>query len=190
MISTEVSSLAAHNKGLIERGTRKEVLKDEMPENPNIMGGRFVVTIKDSGTSKEIYKARYVVQGFRHKKKASLVHDAFKSKQQSTKLLIGLAAIFAYRIFSTYVTQAYLQSAEPLMRDVYIKPSAEFERNANQVLKLLRPLYGLADSGDCWGSMLLNHLEEELGMKQTAGDPAMCFKILDSNYKRCVRHSL
>jgi hypothetical protein len=34
------------------------------------------------------------------------------------------------------------------MRDVYIKPSAEFELNANQVLKFLRPLYGLADSGD------------------------------------------
>jgi hypothetical protein len=24
-------------------------LKDEMPEKPNIMGGRFVLTIKDSG---------------------------------------------------------------------------------------------------------------------------------------------
>jgi hypothetical protein len=41
-----------------------------------------------------------------------------------------------------------LQSAEPLMRDVYIKPSAELEFSANQVLKLLRPLYGIADSGD------------------------------------------
>jgi hypothetical protein len=79
----------------------------------NIMGGRFVLTIKDSGTSKEIYKARYVVQGFRDKKKNSLIHDASTQKQQSTKLLIGLAAIFGLRIFSTGVTQAYLQSAEP-----------------------------------------------------------------------------
>jgi hypothetical protein len=61
------------------------------------------------------------------------------------------------------------------MRDVYIKPSAEFELNANQVLKLLRPLYGLADSGDYCGSTLINHLKEELGMKQTVGDPAMFF---------------
>jgi hypothetical protein len=41
-------------QGLIERGMRKVVLKDEMPENPNIMGGRFVLTIKDFDTSKEI----------------------------------------------------------------------------------------------------------------------------------------
>jgi hypothetical protein len=62
------------------------------------------------------------------------------------------------------------------MGDIYIKPSAVFDLNANQVLTLLRPLYGLADSGDSWGSTLLNHLKEELGMKQTVGDPAMfCF---------------
>jgi hypothetical protein len=114
-------------------------VKDEMPENPSIMGGRFVLTMKDSGTSKEIYKARYVVQGFRDKKKTSLVHDAYTSKQQSSKLLIGLAASFGYRIFSTDVTQGYLQSPKPSMRCVYIKPSTEFELNANQVLKLLRP---------------------------------------------------
>jgi hypothetical protein len=90
-----------------------------MPENPNIMGGRFLLTIKDSGTSKEIYKARYFVQGLRDKKKTSLVQDASTSKQQSTKLLIGLAAISGYRIFSTDGTQAYLQSAKSLMRGVY-----------------------------------------------------------------------
>jgi hypothetical protein len=128
-----------------------------MLENPNIMGGRFVLTIKESGTSKEIYKARYVVQGFRDKKKSTLVHDASTSMQQSTKLLIGLAAIFGYRIFSTDVTQAYLQSAEPLMSDVYIKALAEFELNANQVLKALRPLHGLSDLDDYWRNTLLNH---------------------------------
>jgi hypothetical protein len=110
------------------------------------MGGRFVLTIEDSGTRKEIYMERYVVQGFRTKMKASLIHDASTSKQQSTN---GLAASFGHRIFSTDVTQAYLQSAELLMRDVYIKPSAEFELHANQVLNLLRTLYGMADSVDC-----------------------------------------
>jgi Reverse transcriptase (RNA-dependent DNA polymerase) len=97
-----------------------------MPENPNILGSRFVLTIKDSGTNHELYKARYVVQGFRDKKNTSLVHDASMTKQQSTKLLVGLAAIFGYRVFSTDVMQAYLQSAEPLMRDVDISTSAEF----------------------------------------------------------------
>jgi hypothetical protein len=75
------------------------------------------------------------------------------------------------------------------MRYVYIKPSAEFDLNANQVLKLLRQLYGLANSGDYWRSTLLNHLKEELGMKQTVGDPAMFFKMLDSKLQgMCATH--
>ena len=50
-------------EGLIKRGTWKIVKKDEVPQNANVLGGRFVLTIKDSGTNKEVYKARYVVQG-------------------------------------------------------------------------------------------------------------------------------
>jgi hypothetical protein len=42
-------------QGLVVRGTWKVVMKEEMPENPNIMGGRFVLMAKDSGTRKEIY---------------------------------------------------------------------------------------------------------------------------------------
>ena len=43
--------------GLIERGTWKIVAKDEVPENANVMGGRFVLAIKDEGTDKEVWKA-------------------------------------------------------------------------------------------------------------------------------------
>jgi hypothetical protein len=48
-------------QGIIECGTWKVVLNDEMLENQNIMGGRFVLMIKESGTSNEIYKARCIV---------------------------------------------------------------------------------------------------------------------------------
>jgi len=108
-------------------------LNDEMPEGANIMGGRFVLAIKDEGTDKEVWKARYVVQGYRDKMKTSLVHDSSKARQQSTRLLVGLAAIFDFRLFSTDVTQAYLQSSDDLMRDAYIKPSKEFDLSSEQV---------------------------------------------------------
>jgi hypothetical protein len=36
---------------LIKRGTWKVILKDEMPKNANLMGGRFLLTIKNSGTN-------------------------------------------------------------------------------------------------------------------------------------------
>ena len=56
------------------------------------------------------------------------------------------------------------------MRDVYIKPSREFALGPDQVLKLLKPPYGLAESGDYCGRTLKRYLIEELGMKQNISD--------------------
>ena len=176
-------------EGLIKRGTWKIVAKDEVPDNANVLGGRFVLTIKDSGTNKEVYKARYVVQGHADKLKSSLVHDNPTARQFSVKILIGLAAIFGFRLFSTDVTQAYLQSAEKLMRDVYIKPSAEFELSPDLLLKLLKPLYGLADSGDYWGRTLRDHILKDMGMSATTTDGAFFYKqIANQLAGLCATH--
>jgi hypothetical protein len=74
------------------------------------------------------------------------------------------------------VTQAYLQSTEPLRRDVFVKPTADFDISEDKMLKLIRPLYGLADSGDYWGKTLLTHITEDLEMTSTIGDPALFYK--------------
>jgi hypothetical protein len=57
--------------GLIRRGTWKVVWKEELEQDANIMSGRFVVSIKHSGTNEEMLKARFVAQGYRDKAKTS-----------------------------------------------------------------------------------------------------------------------
>ena len=123
---------------MIENGTWKLVCKSEVPKNVNNLGGRFVLAIKDEGTKDEVWRARFVVQGYRDKLKTSLVHDTATPTQRSTRIFIGLAAICGFRLFSTDVTQAYLQSAEKRMRDVYIKPTGDFELDQDKLLKLLK----------------------------------------------------
>ena len=176
-------------QGLIDRGTWKVVLKDELPDDANILKGRFVLAIKDGGTDKEIWKARYVVQGYKDHLKQSLVHDATTAGNYSVRMLVGLASLFGFRLYSTDVTKAYLQSAESLMRDVYIQPSKEFELGPNQMLKLLKPLYGLADSGDYCGRTLRHHLESTIGMQSATTDGALFFKLLgDQLFGLCATY--
>lgn len=163
-------------EGLISRGTWKLVLRDDVPKNANILGGRFVLTIKDAETDKPIFKAIYVVQGHRDKEKNFLVHDAQTMRQSSIRMVIALAAVFEFPIWSHDVSQAYLQSADELMRDVYIKPSQEFELGPYHLLKLLKPLYGLSDSGDYWHVTFAKHIQQDLGMVKMIGDMSAFYK--------------
>lgn len=82
--------------GLISRDTWKIICERDLSSDANILGGRFanrehVLTLKDIGTGKEFYKARYVVQGHRDKEKAYLVHDSTTLQQQT---LLGVRNSF------------------------------------------------------------------------------------------------
>jgi Reverse transcriptase (RNA-dependent DNA polymerase) len=123
-------------EGIFDKGTWAVTVSSDVPTGANILSGRFVITIKDVGTNKEIYKARYVVQGHRDKEKTSMVHHNTTARQQSTRLLVGLAAIFGFRVCTHDVQQAYLQSAENLLRDVYLKPPAVLNLSSDTMLKL------------------------------------------------------
>lgn len=103
-----------------------------------------------------------------------MVHSASTLQPQSIRLLLSLAAIFDFDIWTSDVRQAYLQSAEPLARDIFIAhPVPEFELEPSQCLKLLKHLYGLCESGDLWHETLDKHHREDLGMNPMRSDPAL-----------------
>jgi hypothetical protein len=164
--------------GLVKRRTWNVALKSEIPANANILRGRFVLAVKDSGTDNEIFKARYVDREFNDIGKAHLIHDSSVSKAECTRMILSLAAIFGFRISSSDVTQAYVQSTHNLTRDLIINPEGAIELPADHVLKLFKPLYGLCDAGDHWSRTYHKHLMEDLKLKPTVNDPALFFKAV------------
>lgn len=103
-------------KGLQRRETWRIIRKRDLPPQANILGGRFVLTLKNLGTNEETAKARYVAQGNRDKEKPHMVHNITTLRQSSTRLIISVAAVKGFRIFAHDVKQAYLQSEEKLQR--------------------------------------------------------------------------
>jgi hypothetical protein len=92
---------AAKNKeirGLLERGTFKIALRNDIPKGANKLGGRCVLTIKDSGTDREIWKARYVIQGHRDQEKEIMVRSSTNVQQRSLRLIFALATIMGFKI--------------------------------------------------------------------------------------------
>ena len=170
----------AEIRGLLDRGTFSVILREEVPLDGNVLPGRFVLAIKSTEDGQVKFKARYVIGGHRHRMKALMVHSAATLQPQSIRLLLALAAIHGFDIWSADVRQTYLQSAEPLSRELFItKPVPEFEVQPGQCLKLLKHLYGLCDSRDLWHKSLDEHHRHDLGMTPFRSDPAL-YKIMSN----------
>lgn len=74
------------------------ILRSEVPADAIISKGRFVLAMKDEGTDNETWKARFVLQGHCDAMKESLVHEISVARQRTSKRLVGLAAMFCFRI--------------------------------------------------------------------------------------------
>lgn len=168
-------------RNLIERGTFKVVCREDVPLDANVLTGRFVLCIKSTPDGNIKHKARFVIGGHRDKLKNLMVHTTQTLQPSSIRLLLTTAAMFNFDIWTSDVKQAYLQAAEPLSREVYIKRAVpEFELSPHECLQLLRPLYGLCESGDLWFETLTNHHRDKLGMASARSDAALFSKMKDN----------
>ena len=115
----------------------------------NILNIRFVLAIKDEGTTNERYKARFVAQCHRDRDKSYIIHSAVPVRIRSVRILLTIALMMDWEVLLEDTNQAYCQGS-PLERIVYLHPHPMFCYPAGTVFLLRLPLYGLSDTGDAW----------------------------------------
>jgi Reverse transcriptase (RNA-dependent DNA polymerase) len=110
-------------------------------------------------TSSSFYKIKAEQEGFRMKcrlvphgnkdnEKGSLRTDSATSQSATIRMVLVLAMMLWFRLGTIDVVAAFLQSV-PLLRSVYIRPPRGWcTRGA--LGKLLKPAYGLVESGRLW----------------------------------------
>ena len=169
---------------LLKRGTFRVVLHEDIPKDANVLPGRFVLSIKSTIDGQTKFKARYVIGGHRDKLKHFMVYSSQTLQPSSVRLLLSLASLYGFDVWTADVRQAYLQSSEALIRDVFIKdPVREFELYPTQCLKLLRPLYGLCESRVLWHASLDAHHRNDLRMRPLLIESALYAFIVDGHLK-------
>lgn len=108
------------------------------------------------------------------------MHNSATLQLQPIRLLLTLARASDFEVWTADVTQAYLQSTDTLLRDIFImKTIPEFELAPHQCMKLLKPLYGFCDAGDFWDSKMDKHHRVDLGFKPLRSDPALYISTKD-----------
>ena len=163
-------------RNLIKRKTFKVILKEDLPADANVLPGRFVLALKSTVDGKIFHKARFVIGGHRDRLKNFMVHSSQTLQPSSIRLLLALASIFGFQVWTSDVTQAYLQSAIPLSRDLFLDSKVpELELSPDQCMQILRPLYGLTESGDLWFQTLQQHHTLDLKMSHLKSDPSFHF---------------
>ena len=140
------------------------------------MADVFVLAIKNRHSNNEVYKARFVAQGHRDKEKSLLIHPTSTIRQRSIRLIIAIATIYSFTVWTQDISQAYLQSKDKLSRKVYIRPGPEFNLSKEQLLELLKPLYGLSDAGDYWDVTIVDFTKNDLHMTSTSLDPSFFYR--------------
>lgn len=124
-------------RGFFARQTFKVVLRKEVPDDGNVLSGRFAPAIKSTEDGEDKYKACLVIDGHHDKQNNLMVHNSATLKPQSFRLVLAQANDFG--VWTAEVTQVYLQSTDPLLRAIFItKHIPEFDLAPKATLWTLR----------------------------------------------------
>jgi hypothetical protein len=163
-------------RGLLGRGMFRVVKRAEVPHGIMIYGTRWVDTQKADGSK----KSRLVAQNFRDHAASSVTTRSPTVSRLAQRVAVMSAAISRLPVFVRDVSQAYTQSESFLERSVYVRAPREMNLAEDEVLLLLRTLYGIPESGLHWFITFHNHYTEVLQMSSSRADPCLLYKHINT----------
>jgi Reverse transcriptase (RNA-dependent DNA polymerase) len=129
--------------------------------------------MKNEGTDSAFEKSRLVVQAFKDSGKDQVLTESPTIQRVSQRLIICLAASTNLDLCLRDISQAYVQSSTILSRDFYVRPPEEMGFGKEQVLKVVKPLYGVPEAGNHWFHTYHKHHVDQLSMEPSTYDPCL-----------------
>ncbi len=154
-----------------------------MPHDATILQSRSSSLSKLLRNPDEYFKARLVILVHIDPDKPRVVNEAPTVLKSSVRLAVALIASKSFQIWSWDISQAFLQSEDPLRRTVYFQPNKGehiLERTGAEpgaILHAIRPQYGLSDAlGYLWTTFRRWHAKD-LEMQPSVLDPCLFYKF-------------
>lgn len=131
------------------------------PRGSSTIGSKWVFKVKtDAQGQVARYKARLVARGFAQKQ--GIDYDetyAPVARFSLIRYLLALAVIFGWTTRHIDIKCAYLNGN--LEEEIYMRIPSMNEKEEEKIVRLLRPIYGLKQSGRNWNTILDAYLERK-----------------------------
>ena len=125
---------------------------EELPADRESIGNKWVFVRKRDENGNIIrFKARLVAQGFSQKPGTDYSNDgtfAPVMRFETLRTLLALGAVNNWKIRQFDIKGAYLHGT--LHETIYMRQPEGFDDGTRSVCRLIRPLYGLKQSGNVW----------------------------------------
>lgn len=162
-------------KLLTDMGTWEVVKK---PEGVNVVGSKWVFKAKKDATGNVVrYKARLVAQGFSQVPGVDYFDTyAPVARMASIRAILAMAAHFDMELHQIDIKGAYLNGRLTNDERIYMSQPPGYPTpgtSSRHVLRLLKTLYGLKQSGRRWYQRLVEILVKNLGFTQCEVDQAV-----------------
>lgn len=168
-----VDSRKQEVNGLLEQGVFVIVQPHDVPQGSRFFSCRFVDEVKyKAGAPYE--KSRLVVQGHNDKDKEFVLTQAPTIQRCSQRMIFLLAVILKRSLYLRDISQAYINSKTKLNRPIYVRAPPGIDLGGG-FLKVVRPLYGIAEAGTHWFKTYHEHHLAELNLKLSTIDPCLMY---------------
>ncbi|SOV07320.1 uncharacterized protein UDID_18869 [Ustilago sp. UG-2017a] len=189
---TVQEALAGEDKRFWEEAMRKELKgleamntweTTDLLRDTNTVDMCWVLKIKtDANLIPTKYKVRLVARGFTQREGIDYMEIfAPVAPIQSIRGVLAIAAVQDWEVDSIDIKQAYLNSS--LHHDVYLKPPIRTKVPPGKVLKLMKGLYGLKQSGREWNIELDTQLRK-IGFHCMSSAPCLYSRGTDDRLVR------
>ncbi len=126
------------------------VSRSSLPRSSNIVSSHQLFSVKyDGERGKQNPKCRIVPHGNKYDLKEEIRSDSSTAQLPIMRTFLSMAALHKLRIGTLEISKAYLQAGY-LQRDIYMRPPTGFKSKPGEIWKILKPAYGLVESGRLW----------------------------------------
>lgn len=168
-------------RGVFKDGAFILVKASNITGHPRIFGSRFVDELKwiKHGLRN---KSRLVAQNVADEGATFIATKAPTVQRFLERICLSLtASLPTMTAYARDITQAYIQSSSNLERAIYMLPPPELRLSPGDVLKVVKPLYGILESGLHWYLTYLTHHIDTFSIKLARADPCVLYRCREGS---------